>query len=795
MIVKIAKRTKSRSSFAKLADYIAKQAILEDGTEKVLYEKYTNCHALDNADALLEITATQELNRTTKADKTYHIIVSFPLGERPEEEVLDDIEEELIKAIGFQEHQRLRAIHRDTAHLHMHIAVNKIHPETLRNYSPGHDFKSLQTISRVLEVRHGLELLVKDDRKKVIEDTEILRENITNTIAAVVHTKDSSWAKLHASLKEYDVKFIRKGRGLLITDGADQLSIKPSDLSRDFSRAQLENALGPYAEPGNIQQTSKTAQTIEAIAKIQSFQSWAQENMHKPIQQAVISNNATWDTLHQALAEQGLQIKPRGRGLVITDRAGKLKVKPSQIDRQFSMKNLVEILGEYQPNVLIQRLPPCPYERAPQEIKTETEAQEQQGDDELKVKRLRGGEPVIEIPLKMRGTFDVWAAQRLQQPMYVACTNPAADWQLIHDVLREHGLQIIPKGRGLIITDQYEKHAIKPSQIDRKFSRDGLEKIFGQYQSSKKEEPLPPCLYEQHAMPKDVSPQKKKPNRSLLWEQWHEQTTKNKKERRARFALYVKERNKESKDLSGAFTALRAEVRDNKKMLPKDKQKAYSVISQQRMIANNAMRAKHAATRKRIQRETAILMWPAYLILKAQENDPDALSALKSRLSKGIANEQIQPIERNSTPRNQTTNQRIYNLSADVRALQAEVWNNPKMRNADKYRTTKHMAAQLNVSIQRIKDAEITQQDNKIAAAQGVNLSANTIKEYPQARVLPNGDIAVGTHSIIRDNIVHNIVPRLRHKSVEIAVKCGGRVELSGILSNQPRHNAPNPNE
>ena len=69
------------------------------------------------------------LNVRAKGDKTYHLVVSFPPGEHPTADQLRDIEDELCAAIGLADHQRISAVHTDTDHLHIHVAISKIHPD------------------------------------------------------------------------------------------------------------------------------------------------------------------------------------------------------------------------------------------------------------------------------------------------------------------------------------------------------------------------------------------------------------------------------------------------------------------------------------------------------------------------------------------------------------------------------------------------------------------------------------------------------------------------------------------
>ncbi|MEM7136576.1 MAG: relaxase/mobilization nuclease domain-containing protein [Myxococcota bacterium] len=52
--------------------------------------------------------------------------------------------------LGFSEHQHIAVRHSDTDHEHIHVAINKIHPETFRIHSPGWDHQKLFTGARAL---------------------------------------------------------------------------------------------------------------------------------------------------------------------------------------------------------------------------------------------------------------------------------------------------------------------------------------------------------------------------------------------------------------------------------------------------------------------------------------------------------------------------------------------------------------------------------------------------------------------------------------------------------------------
>ena len=99
--------------------------------EKVAWARATNCQTDDPGWAVKEILATQARNTRSRGDKSYHLVVSFPEGEKPTREQIEDIEDRLCAALGFDEHQRVSAVHQNTDNWHLHIAINKVHPRDL----------------------------------------------------------------------------------------------------------------------------------------------------------------------------------------------------------------------------------------------------------------------------------------------------------------------------------------------------------------------------------------------------------------------------------------------------------------------------------------------------------------------------------------------------------------------------------------------------------------------------------------------------------------------------------------
>src|SRR5215472_10298154 len=105
--------------------------------EKVLWPRTVNT-GVDHprfAVAAIEQYNAQNL-RAHRVSRWEHIVVSFPDGERPTKKQMEIIEDRLMASIGWADHPRLSACHIDRHHFHLHIAVSRIDPETLKAEHP-----------------------------------------------------------------------------------------------------------------------------------------------------------------------------------------------------------------------------------------------------------------------------------------------------------------------------------------------------------------------------------------------------------------------------------------------------------------------------------------------------------------------------------------------------------------------------------------------------------------------------------------------------------------------------------
>ena len=218
-------------------------------TERLGRVRLTNCVSSDVASAVLEVESTQARNRRTRHGP-YHLILAFPAGEEPRAEVLRTIERRACEALGFGEHQRLSVVHHDTDHLHLHVAINRVHPRTHRVHSPSYSKLVLDRLCVELEQEHGLQPTPHRARERAayLEAASALRESLQR-LGAERLRQAQTWAELHEVAASHGVQVQPRGNGLAFV-GQDGLRVRTSSVARDLSKAELERRFGAFEACG-----------------------------------------------------------------------------------------------------------------------------------------------------------------------------------------------------------------------------------------------------------------------------------------------------------------------------------------------------------------------------------------------------------------------------------------------------------------------------------------------------------------------------------------------------------------
>jgi len=261
MIAKhVAVRTQSKSRFTRLVEYITDT---QRKTERVGEVRISNCYSDDIESAAIEILATQYMNTRATSDKTYHLIISFRSGENVRNEDMAEIEERICTGLGFAGHQRISVVHHDTDNMHIHVAINKIHPKKLTIHNPYYDYIKIAGLCKQLEAefnlihdnhattnsaasgiesRTGIESLSGWIRRECLDDIK----------------QAGTWQDLHRVLHNHGLEIRERGNGLVFVSG-NGVAVKASSVDRSLSKPNLMKRLGAFELPQDKAQNAKTS--------------------------------------------------------------------------------------------------------------------------------------------------------------------------------------------------------------------------------------------------------------------------------------------------------------------------------------------------------------------------------------------------------------------------------------------------------------------------------------------------------------------------------------------------------
>jgi hypothetical protein len=257
-----------------LCDYIAGPDA-GDADEKVEHRGAVNLLNIDHAGQVQEMSDLAEAARRSP-QPVQHWILSWRSGEQPTAAQADEAVRLFLTEMGLGDHQCIYALHRNTDNYHLHLAVNRVHPETERVVTVNGRFDievAHRAIARI-ERAQGWQREA-GGRYRVLNSGEVQRtikpagpidrapatpardfENLTGQKSAQriaieegapVLRQARHWDEVHGRLAERGMRFERKGSGAVLW--VADVAVKASTAGRDCSMSALEKRLGDFTPP------------------------------------------------------------------------------------------------------------------------------------------------------------------------------------------------------------------------------------------------------------------------------------------------------------------------------------------------------------------------------------------------------------------------------------------------------------------------------------------------------------------------------------------------------------------
>jgi hypothetical protein len=326
VIVRHQRASSSHKGFRQLARYIRGRSSKPRATWFLAANLpgVTRADDLELACRLVEAVNAQ--NTRAGSDRTYHMVISL----HPEDRSLDmkelrHVVENLVETLGFSGHQYIAARHNDKDHEHVHVAINKIHPETFRIHSPAWDHQKLFTAGRALEVELGLTPLRSRvrDREKVPQraaDCEAhhgihsfarwARKNLGPALQA---RELRSWDELHQVCARLGVVLRPHGNGLVFEDVEKGVRVKASFVDRQLSKPRLCQRFGAF-EPAPAHQLEAARRAIQRYSPApaivpQSLWKEYEQSLH----QARLERKHSWSAYRHSATGERRRLKGKYR--------------------------------------------------------------------------------------------------------------------------------------------------------------------------------------------------------------------------------------------------------------------------------------------------------------------------------------------------------------------------------------------------------------------------------------------------------------------------------------------------
>jgi len=348
-----------KSSFSVLIQYLTDP---QDKSERVSQINVSNCYTDDLTAGLLEIQNTQEMNTRAKSDKTCHLVLSFPEGERLSLADLNAIEERFCDALGFNGHQRISVVHIDTNNLHMHIAINKIHPRNLTIHNTYYDYKKVAKFCEQIEHEYGLTTVnhetVSDKASRVAQEIEtrtgvesllgwIKREALTEIKLA------DNWQDLHQILARHGLEIKERGNGFVLVAN-NGVAVKASSIDRSLSKGNLTQRLGAFVQnehsTQSSQQNTKQYQPRPLQNRIDTSELYVRYQQEQA--NSARQNSSQWAILRQSrdqLIERAKREAKLKRNIIKSIKAGRLAKKVLYATAHQQFKTTIEVIkSDYQ---------------------------------------------------------------------------------------------------------------------------------------------------------------------------------------------------------------------------------------------------------------------------------------------------------------------------------------------------------------------------------------------------------------------------------------------------------------
>jgi hypothetical protein len=252
-------KVSSGVSFSGLAKY------LTQSEERVAWTEPRWMIGTDPQEVAREMETAASMGDARLEKPVYHVSISFGEADHPTREQMREAADRVLGELGLSEHQAFLVAHQDKDHPHLHVMVNRAHPDTGKAADVSFDYRRVEGVLRELEKEWGMQRVpghhARDagdpapDRTQSVATGEARRTERTGESSFPQQIRETmgddlnraieqsrSWDELRAALGRHGYRIEPTERGMKITDG--ERYAKASGVDERLGRFRLEARFG-----------------------------------------------------------------------------------------------------------------------------------------------------------------------------------------------------------------------------------------------------------------------------------------------------------------------------------------------------------------------------------------------------------------------------------------------------------------------------------------------------------------------------------------------------------------------
>lgn len=519
-----------RSRFSRLVDYATRLRdesfvslvdVMKDGCEWVNFYGVTcfhNCTSLETAAEEMEYTARQARYAKDDTDPVFHYILSWQAHESPRPEQIYDSVRHTLKALGLSEHQYVSAVHTDTDNLHVHVAVNRVHPDTGYLNCLSWSQEKLSRACRELELKHGFApdngCWIHAPGSRIVRKTaaerdrqnawtrgkkQTFREYVSQTAVAGLRSEPvHDWLSLHRRLAEDGLYLTLQNGSFMVMDGWDRNreGVQLDSFDPSWNGDKLRKKMGEYTPvpkdifsqvgvPGRYKPEVIAADTRpEKMAETVNLMQYACRHLGDLLPEMAREGKLeSCLDIHRTLAEAGLWMRIQHGHLVICDGYdhNQTPVRADSVWPLLTPENVNQLDGGWQP------VPDDIFRQVTPAERFSGRRLESCPASDREWHRMRTG-PGPQGAIRRELFSDkesLWgySISHCSPQIEEMITRGEFTWQHCHELFARQGLMLQRQHHGLIVVDAFnhEQTPVKASSIHPDLTLDRAEPQAGPF--------------------------------------------------------------------------------------------------------------------------------------------------------------------------------------------------------------------------------------------------------------------------------------------------------------------------